>query len=510
MTFRSLLDPQGDGPPDAAGPEAPAFFHDLHLDQVVAAISGRWTDHDLAPVFRTPLRDLDTIAYRQEIMHDLEDEAVARPVRTFAADCHGVRQELTRAGALSHPLERDRRFLGAVRRFVESLECFDIALGAATLQSRGLGALREYLRAYRAGPDFRRLAEDAAAVLRGLSGVEYTLLIEGNRVTVRRYDGESDYAASVEAMFARFRNGAATEYGADPPDAGRLNYVELEILERTARLYPEPFAALATFATRHADYLDPAIARYDREVGFYLGYLDFVAPLRQAGLPFCYPQVSWASKEIACRGMFDIALAAQLVPRKVPVVSNDFELRRGERIIVVSGPNHAGKTTFARTFGQLHYLAALGCPVPGASARLFLFDHLLVHFEREERMTSQRGKLQDDLIRMHEILAQATGQSIIILNEVFASTTVHDALTLSRRVLEEISERDILTVCVTFLDELAAFNARTVSLVGIVDAADPNVRTFVLERRPADGRAYARAIAEKFRVTHEQLVARLP
>ena len=420
-----------------------------------------------------------------------------------------IRAHLTNVKERHHPHEKERWFLAAVAVYCDSLRDLNAALDRSRPVSRGLTAFCDYLVGHLASPGFARLEDGRRKLTEALSAIRYAVLIDGANITVRDYQDEVDYTAAVEATFAKFRYATAKDYRVKFARSSGMNHIQAQVVDRVAMLNPETFRAVAEYCAEHVDFVDGVIARFEREVQFYLAYLSHIAAPRGAGLEFCYPRLSAGSKEIDAQGAFDLALARKLVEEGKAVVCNHFFLRGAERILVVSGPNNGGKTTFARTFGQMHYLGSLGCPVPGTSARLFLYDRLFAHFEREEDITNLRGKLQDDLVRIRGILAQATSDSIVVMNEIFASTTLEDALYLGRKILARISDLDLLAVCVTFLDELASFDEKTVSVVSMVDPRDPAIRTYKVERKRADGLAYALAIAREIRLTYERLEERI-
>lgn len=492
-----------------AGAAQPEFFADLDLPQVIDAIVAGRDEYDLRPFFHVLLNDEDAIGYRHEVFADLERDPVLACVRSFAAEMHAMREQLAQAEKLRHRYQKERWFLDAARTYVVAVQQLREELEAAGPLSRGLRAILRFTEEYVASPDFRALREDLATCHELLSTVRYTLLIEGSRVTVGPYREEPDYASQIDEVFARFKRGSVRDHRVRFRERAEMDHVEEQIVDRVATLYPHVFAELDRAAGRHAEFLHPVIAAFDREIHFYVAYGEFVSRLSGPEISFCRPQVSSTSKDVRVEATFDVALADKLVGEHRRLVTNDLFLDDDERIFIVTGPNQGGKTTFARTFGQLHYLARIGVPVPGRAARIFLCDAILTHFEKEEDLTDLRGKLEDDLVRVRAILERATSSSVVILNEVFTSTTFRDALFLSQNVLRRIATLDALCVWVTFVDELASGVPSTVSVVSTVSADDHTVRTFKIVRRPADGLAYAQTLAAKHGVTHDALKRRL-
>ncbi|GAB2832918.1 hypothetical protein GCM10022221_34670 [Actinocorallia aurea] len=496
--MRSLLF-TGEGAPPA---RPPGYWADLRLDAVAAAVSALAGEDTAAYLHGAP-RDLALVSARQAVFRALEAPEAGAAARAFCAASDRVRRRLARIARTGHVPQAGRRLAEAVVAHAAAVEEFAAALAPGV---PGLEALGADLAALAVSPAFTVPRDAARALLARLDAVRYDLLLRGDEITVAPCEPGADdaFADRVHAVFARFRTGPPAAAPRPADDSG-LDVVEAAVVDLVARLHPEVFADLAAFLAAHRGFLPDGLVRLDRELRFCLGLLDVLAPLRAAGLPVCHPEVSTEDRTLEALDLYDLALAAE---RAGDVVPNDVTAAPGERVIVVSGPNQGGKTTLSRAFGQLHHLAGLGCPVPARRARVHLPDRVLTHYERAESLENPASKLEEELVRLRDLLDAATGDSVVVLNEIFMSTTASDALALSRPLLTALLDKGVRCLWVTFLDELSRADPAVVSMVAETEGPDAR-RTFRIVRGTADGRNHARVLAERFGLTYAALSSRL-
>lgn len=507
MPFHSILYKKD--PANVARENMPEIFIDLYLDQVVDKMTEGKEQYHLKPFFYTCLQDSDSILYRQQVMQEMEHQNIRAGIDSFAHSMQQMRQLLQRSRDCRHQYQRERLFLDAVTLYCESVRLLHQQLYASSVTSEGLGSFNQFLYAYTGSEKFTMLAQRSEKILAALKKVKYNIHIQELTVRVLPYQPQPDYTDETERLYDKFRVAGVKDYSKEYPFTTDMNDAEAKILKGVATLHPELFQSLCDFFSTYQDFSDKTVLAFDREIQFYIACLHYCDKIKVHGSPFCYPEIAATAGNLYARETFDIALAYKLAEQDQAPVYNDFALTGKERIIIVSGPNQGGKTTFARTFGQLHYLACLGCPVPGSQVRVMLFDRIYTHFEREENIETHRSKFEEDLVRIHAIMKAASQQSIIILNEIFSSTTLQDALFLCRNIMQHLIRLNAYCVWVTFIDELVSLSDTTVSMVSTVVPDHPATRTFKIVRKAPNGMAYALSIADKYHVTYNQLKERI-
>jgi hypothetical protein len=380
-------------------------------------------------------------------------------------------------------------------------------LAAASNQkvpSDGLASFVEVLRAYASGPAFEQTEALARRAKDGVERIVFRLRLEKGRVLVEPWEQGEDFVGETQADFGRAVDGAAAETA--PREIrlfGQLELCPLGVLiaEALQNWHPEAFNKLHEAAGTAARVPEPFVLSFTRELRFYTSYRSFMRDIGAGGLPFAYPVLS-RDGEIRIGGAYDASLAL----RQTNVVLNDFQLSPAERGAVVTGANHSGKTTYLRALGQIAVLAALGLPAPCEYAEIPLFNRFFSHFSAEEEGVARQGRLKEELARLKPVLAGAGAGSLVLLNEMFSSTTAQDAQTMAGQVLGELAGSGARVLCVTHVT-----GPVPESMVSMVAQVDPSSheRLYHIVRAPAETHAYVDGLITKYRLSYQDVKERI-
>lgn len=481
---------------------------DINADQIISSITGGYEEYKLDEFFLMPLSNVADAEYRHDVMRDLEKPEITQGFIMFSEKMKQSRRTFSRITSVDYDKQNERSFLESARLYCEAVDDLSRLFIYNEVQSSGLSDFIRFLLTYWKSQDFKNLSAQVGTLLEDLKLVHYTLLIDGSHVTVQKFCDEANFSEEIRRFFEKFRQQDKKKF-TYKTNIGDMNHIDERIFSCVSKLYPEIFKKLQVFYRDNQGFYHNGILQFEQEIQFYLAYRKYMNRFLDSELSFCFPTLSTNDKQVFCEDSFDMALASKLFSEGKKVVTNGFSLSGKERIIIVTGPNQGGKTTFARMYGQLHYFASLGLPVAGKIAKLFLPDRIYTHFENKEKQVTLNGKLQDDIIRIHDILNRATSNSIIVINELFSSTTLEDAVNVAEKIIDTITQRDILCIYITFLEELSTYNENTISMVSTVSRYDRQTRTYKILRLPADGKAYALSVAQKYRLTYDDIRERV-
>jgi hypothetical protein len=263
--------------------EIPDFFIDLNLDQVIDAVVSGKEEYNLKPFFYTPLPDIDSIQYRQQIMSDLEDPALFRHLLSFAKSMQDVRKQLSDVNRLYYQYHKEHLFLDVVNMYCEAAMSLENHLSFDKVRSQGLLSFRKYLKDYVKSDAFSLLLAETKEINNRLSLIKYCIHIKGLNVQVKKYQSEPEYNIEVEKVFSRFKQKEVKNYKVGFAHPMDMNHVEAKILDGVALLFPDIFIQLSNFYKRNQNFQDKLIVKFDREIQFYISYLEYMAKFKQAG-----------------------------------------------------------------------------------------------------------------------------------------------------------------------------------------------------------------------------------
>ena len=445
------------------------------------------------------------IAYRQEILKDcLNHEQFARELYSELTDilrewAHLGRQERKRTGS-RNPVGDLMMDIQVLRLFLKGLARIRTLFEeAADLRSEGLCTLRDRLREQfpeETEQHYRTIADQIAFYIsdRGDDEDRYPgekLTVELPRIVfgVQAGDGmklegfvlqqvetqtkkyrDPNSAISKVQGFLQNRNGNVIPLSADSPVREQTSALEFEVV-RYVMSFCEPFLKF------YDDFFD----QLHLQMGFYVGAVNLVHHMKRLGLEHCFPTVCTQNT----LRFADLKEFVMCIEQRVNAVGNTCDIEE-KSLLIVTGANQGGKSTFLRSIGIAQVCMQCGLPVTAASYASGIFPSFFTHFTRREDSAMNSGRLDEELGRMNQIIEHLGERSIILLNESFATTTEKEGSVIAYDIIKALQEAGVKILTVT---HLLSFAKKVYEETKQTEAAGENPKTtFLSAQRLENGR----------------------
>lgn len=533
---------------------------DIGLSTIVTAIGGgREQRKLLEQVFYHPTLDEETIRYRQDVLDDLRRapllvEKLRSLLPTLEALAFDYYSRESHESSTLFEVTWRLGELESITALVGVLHDVFAQLGDA-IRSAGLQQLRDEVARMASDPLFQEMAVELPDLLQKvrasqsvtigvnldphLQPLEATLL----SVNEKRF-GEPGFLSRLLERNGEQWHGIAPLHSSEPAEGGMMIGVAVPLPAPKANpMMQQLFRDLAKVLNKVAEPVARALEDYNKMSGrlfvslygdviFYLAGVQLIDRITSAGLAMCRPQIAPREERVCeVQDNYNLALAlTKLIGHEglelgQEIVTNPIFLGIEGHIQILTGPNRGGKTTYLQAVGLTQVLAQIGLYVPGARARISLVDGVYTHFPVEERIERGTGRFGDEAQRLKQIFAQATRDSLILLNETLTSTSYGESLYLAQDLLRVMRGMGVRAIFTTHMHELAEdvdrLNADTsgdsqissivASRIDEAPAAPDGevVRSFRIRPGPPMGKSFARELARRYGISREQLVESL-
>ena len=452
----------------------PAHATELTLDLGLAPLFDAMTGEDTVirdAALRTvlnPLVEHDAIIYRQDVLRDaMANREVVRRIYAIAIEAIDLEHKNYFGVVSRYPGAVLHRSVDVMTMFVEQLgKLRRIAdLHAPRFRSEGFGAFFATLRRELDDAYFAELRDHLARLkFNGgtLISAELGEALKGRNYVLRQPNrNQGNWLSGLLG-----RGPKSYSFKLHPRDEGGARAL--------SALNDQGINLVANAAAQANDHVLSFFRMLRAETAFYVGCLALEENLAARGKPVCFPELAPAVERVHRFGdLYDVSLA---LSKQEPVVGNDGDLT-GKGVVVVTGANQGGKSTFLRSIGLAQLMMQAGMFVGAASFAANLCRGLQTHYKREEDTSMTSGKFDEELARMSAVIDRLRPDGLLLCNESFQSTNEREGSAIARELVLTLAAHRIKIVFVTHLYDLAhSLHAR----------GDPAM-AFLRAERDADG-----------------------
>jgi hypothetical protein len=446
---RNLNRQRRSGSPDMSSRSGDALIQDLELDTLWSVMAGG--DELLFEVAKrvllSSLHDPGEIVYRQQILADcLENASIIWELDGLAIEALAGEREvrgLWRGAGPGYILNRSVRLL---HRYVDVLRRLRQIADERSESFRSEGFTRFFamLREELADDNLEAVAQHLLELELNQGVLESAELGKGDKGRRYLFHKPPEQKRSWRDRLPFGNRPAGYSFELDPRDEAGFRALE-EIKARAVNFAADALA-------QSADHVQSFFTMLRLELAFYLGCLNLHEWLKTKGEPTSFPEpLAEGRPTLTARGLYDVCLALHMKDR---VVGNDVSAD-GKSLVMITGANQGGKSTLLRSVGVAQLMMQSGMFVGAESFRASVSMGVFTHSKREEDVTMEGGKLDEELRRMSAIADGIAPGAILLCNESFASTNEREGSEIARQVVRAMLDKQIRVFFVTHMHDLA-------------------------------------------------------